>query len=76
MKKDIKEYTRKNKEAWNEVMPMHQAVSKERLDSKVVGLRRYQDVLRNQAQKAIPSLGHILAGRASQYYLFYICGKI
>lgn len=32
MKKDIKEYTRQNKEAWNEVMPKHQAASKEKLD--------------------------------------------
>ena len=32
MEKDIKFYTSQNKEAWNEVMPKHQAVSKEKLD--------------------------------------------
>lgn len=32
MKKDIKEYTKQNREAWNEVMPKHQAASKEKLD--------------------------------------------
>jgi hypothetical protein len=32
MKKDIKYYTNQNREAWNEVMPKHQAASKERLD--------------------------------------------
>ena len=32
MKKDIKYYTNRNRDAWNEVMPKHQAASKERLD--------------------------------------------
>jgi SAM-dependent methyltransferase len=32
MKKDVKFYTNQNMEAWNEVMPKHQAVSKEKLD--------------------------------------------
>ena len=32
MKNEIKFYTSKNKEAWNEVMPKHQAVAKGRLD--------------------------------------------
>jgi len=32
MKEDIKFYTSQNKEAWNEVVPKHQAVSKEKLD--------------------------------------------
>lgn len=32
MEKDIKDYTKQNRKAWNEVMPKHQAASKERLD--------------------------------------------
>lgn len=32
MNKDIKFYTNQNKEAWDEVIPMHQAASKEKLD--------------------------------------------
>lgn len=32
MKEDIREYTKQNKEAWNEVMPRHRAASKEKLD--------------------------------------------
>lgn len=32
MKKEIKFYTNQNREAWNEVMPKHQVVAKERLD--------------------------------------------
>jgi hypothetical protein len=32
MEKDIKFYTNQNREAWNEVMPKHQSVSKEKLD--------------------------------------------
>jgi len=32
MKEDIKFYTSQNKEAWNEAVPKHQAVSKEKLD--------------------------------------------
>jgi len=33
MKENIKFYTNKNKEAWNEVMPKHQAVAKEEYDT-------------------------------------------
>lgn len=32
MKQEIKKYTEHNREAWNEVMPKHQAKAKERLD--------------------------------------------
>ncbi len=32
MEKDIKFYTNQNREAWNEVMPKHQAAAKEKLD--------------------------------------------
>jgi len=32
MNKNIKKYTNANREAWNEVMPKHQAVAKTKLD--------------------------------------------